>query len=100
MRGHRSNIFNDDFKSVGIFTGEHKKYRTETVLDYNGSLGEVKTVPKTVEFGPDPAGSVGWSQKSQVKHVGGTMYQKTTTRTYKMRDGSIITKVIKQYMDN
>ena len=36
-RGHRTNIFNDGFKSVGINTGDHKVYRVQTVLDYNGS---------------------------------------------------------------
>ena len=93
-RGHRTGIFNDAFKSVGIYTGDHKVYRVQTVLDYNGSDTEMKAVVnKAVDFGPAPAGSRGWSQRSSVKFVGGK-YVKTTTRTYTMANGSKITKVI------
>ena len=36
-RGHRRNIFNGAFAHVGIYTGPHKTYGRQTVLDYMGS---------------------------------------------------------------
>jgi uncharacterized protein YkwD len=33
-RGHRVNIFKEEFRTVGIFTGYHDGYRTMTTLDY------------------------------------------------------------------
>lgn len=39
-RGHRKNIMNPAFVKFGCFTGEHKTYKTQTVLNYNGSFGK------------------------------------------------------------
>jgi len=36
-RGHRVNIFKSAYAYVGIWTGKHKTYRTQTCLDYSGS---------------------------------------------------------------
>jgi len=36
-RGHRRNIFQGKFAYVGIYTGPHKTYGRQTVLDYSGS---------------------------------------------------------------
>ena len=33
-RGHRENIFNNDFRCVGIYTGHHKDFDTMTTIDY------------------------------------------------------------------
>ena len=35
-RGHRQNIFNPNYKSVGIYTGYHTIFEQMTVMDYNG----------------------------------------------------------------
>ena len=45
-RGHRANIFNEEYKSVGIYTGDHKEFRVQTVLNYNGSDVETKSLLK------------------------------------------------------
>ena len=37
-RGHRTNIFNNNFKFLGAYTGAHTTYTTETVIDYAGGL--------------------------------------------------------------
>ena len=39
-RGHRSNIFNDAFKIIGVSCGPHKVYRGCCVLDYAGGFQE------------------------------------------------------------
>ena len=39
-RGHRTNIFNENYKLVGCFTGFHKAHNTSTVLNYNGRYTE------------------------------------------------------------
>ena len=36
-RGHRHNIFQKSFKSMSCFTGPHKTYECQTVINYNGS---------------------------------------------------------------
>ena len=36
-RGHRTNIFNKGFKKMACFTGDHKTYGKQTVINYNGS---------------------------------------------------------------
>jgi LCP family protein required for cell wall assembly len=35
-RGHRENIFSTDFTVMGCFTGPHKAYQSQTVIDYIG----------------------------------------------------------------
>lgn len=37
-RGHRKNILNNDFKVVGIATGQHPKYGTMCVMDFAGGF--------------------------------------------------------------
>jgi uncharacterized protein YkwD len=37
-RGHRENIFNPDFRCLGVFTGHHKDFETMTCIDYAGSF--------------------------------------------------------------
>ena len=37
-RGHRENLFNNDFRVCGIFSGEHKDFDTVTVIDYAASF--------------------------------------------------------------
>ena len=35
-RGHRDNIFKEEFQRMAFFTGAHKTYTSQTVLNYNG----------------------------------------------------------------
>lgn len=37
-RGHRKNLLNDNFKTIGIACGEHPKYRTMCVMDFAGGM--------------------------------------------------------------
>ncbi len=37
-RGHRKNILNNDFKLVGLGTGQHPKYGTMCVMDFAGGF--------------------------------------------------------------
>jgi uncharacterized protein YkwD len=47
-RGHRTNMYMPAFTQVGIFTGKHKKYRHETVLNYMGSNSPIQVnIPNT-----------------------------------------------------
>lgn len=41
-RGHRRNIFNKAYAYVGIYTGPHKTYGRQTVLDYTGTWNTFK----------------------------------------------------------
>ena len=41
-RGHRENIFNPDFRCVGIYSGAHKDFDTMSVLDYAASFVKAK----------------------------------------------------------
>jgi hypothetical protein len=101
-RGHRTNMFNGDFKVCGIVSGPHQKHTSLTVLDYAG--GFVKTgeedpmqrqmqefASAEVDFGDVPTNHRGWQQKSQIS-VQGRKAVKTVTRTYNLADGS--TKVV------
>ncbi len=37
-RGHRTNIFKNDFKIIGAWGGSHTKYKTCTVINYVGGF--------------------------------------------------------------
>ena len=66
-RGHRTNIFNKQFKKVSCYTGDHKVYKQQTVMNFNGSNTEMKAfLEQKVDFGASPAGCIGWSTKHQV----------------------------------
>lgn len=41
-RGHRTNIFNPKYRTVGIACGEHKTYRHMCVMDFAGGFREKK----------------------------------------------------------
>ena len=98
-RGHRTNIYQVGFKKFACYTGDHKVYKKSTVLNYNGSAAEMNALmEKEVDFGDPPAGCVGWSQSTQAKMSGGKII-KTTTRTYKMSDGSTQEKTITEESD-
>ena len=45
-RGHRHNIFNRGFKKMACFTGSHKTYGSQTVINYNGSAAEMNDFMK------------------------------------------------------
>ena len=64
-RGHRSNIFQKAFKKHACFTGDHKVYGSQTVLNYNGSNADMNEfMAKPVDFGDPPAGAQGWSEST------------------------------------
>ena len=94
-----SNIYNVGFKKFACFTGDHKVYKKSTVLNYNGSAAEMNALmEKEVDFGDAPEGCVGWSQSTSAS-MGGGKITKTTTRTYKLSDGSTQEKVIVEVSD-
>lgn len=37
-RGHRENLFNDDFRCCGIYSGQHKDFDCMSVIDYAASF--------------------------------------------------------------
>ena len=87
-RGHRHNIFNKGFKKMACFTGSHKTYESQTVINYNGSEAEMKEfMQKKVDFGPVPAGATSWSSKTRCEQGDGKIV-KTSTITYGFKDGS------------
>ena len=87
-RGHRTNMFNKQFKKMSSYTGPHKVYKLETVINYNGSNVAMNAFKaKKVVYPTAPAGSGGWSSSTRITTSGDVM-TKTTTITYKMRDGS------------
>ena len=109
-RGHRHNIFQKDFFKMACFTGPHKTYGSQTVINYNGSnaerdarMAQTKAsmdefIKKEVDYGPKPEGCTGWSTKTGVQSGGGKL-KKTSTITYKMRDGSTKSKTIVEEID-
>ena len=51
-RGHRENVFNQEFGVVGISTNDHKDFGTMTTLDYAGSFvpqGEPDPIEKQMD---------------------------------------------------
>lgn len=46
-RGHRENLFNPDFRYVGVGFGEHTEFRHATVLDYCGDIEGYKNTAKS-----------------------------------------------------
>ena len=75
-RGHRENIFNNEFRVIGCFTGDHKDFGSMTAIDYAGSFvaqGEPDPIEKQmdeflkqdVDFDmPDEVRS--WKQNSKI----------------------------------
>lgn len=43
-RGHRKNIFNEQFLKVGVAYGYHKQYQTMCVMDFAGIFNEKTTI--------------------------------------------------------
>jgi len=83
-RGHRANIFQKGFKKMSCFTGDHKQYGKQCVINYNGSDAEMKALmEEAADFGADPEGCVGWYEATSCQMAGGKMIKKTT-RTYQM----------------
>lgn len=37
-RGHRENLFNDDFRCCGVHSGLHKDFDTMTCIDYTAAF--------------------------------------------------------------
>ena len=48
-RGHRTNIYNPDFKTVGIAIGDHKVYGNMCVMDFADAVAEKKDYEKKAE---------------------------------------------------
>ena len=76
-RGHRENLFNDDFRVCGIFTGDHKDFDTVTVVDYAASFVKAgdedpierqmdEFLKEEVTFDDMPADIRGWKQNSKI----------------------------------
>lgn len=97
-RGHRENIFNQEFNIMGCFTGPHKDFNNMTCIDYAGAFvpsGEPDPIEKQmdtflkeeVDFPDMPAEVRSWKQHSKIK-VQGNQAKKTTIRTCKLKDGS------------
>lgn len=70
-RGHRENLFNDDFRVCGIFSGEHKDFDTMSCIDYTAAFvktGDEDPVEKQMDeflkeevmFDDMPADIRGW----------------------------------------
>merc|ERR1712226_1281949 len=103
-RRHRKNLLNPEYKVVGIASGKHEEYYTMAVIDFAGGfVGLDEEDPATIAMKkyldekPDfeekmkelPGEYRSWKQKSKVK-MHGKMATKTTTRTVKMKDGTVI----------
>lgn len=50
-RGHRHNVFDPDYKLVGVYVGVHKKFKYITVMDYckKFTMKKAKKQAETVE---------------------------------------------------
>ena len=84
---------------MSCFTGDHKVYKKQTVINYNGTAADMKAfMAQKVDFGEPPAGCTGWSTATQVASSGDKL-TKTSTITYKMGDGSEQKKVVTETMD-
>ena len=61
-RGHRTNIFNPVFKKMACFTGDHKVYEKQTVINYNGDISEMDAfMREEAEFGQPPQRCTRWT---------------------------------------
>ena len=76
-RGHRENLFNNDFRVCGIFSGDHKDFDTVTVCDYAASFVKAgdedpierqmdEFLKEEVTFDDMPADIRGWKQNSKI----------------------------------
>jgi len=75
-RGHRTNIFNPEFKTVGLFLGEHKDLEYITVMDFSGGFvlkGSEDPIEKQMkQFLEEqveldtPEGTLSWKQNVKV----------------------------------
>lgn len=114
-RGHRTNIFNANFKVMGSHSGAHKTYGTQTVIDYasgvsDGASGTQQSVGSSAAHstgGHDmqsimdefmaqevtfdmPPNFASYSENTEVKMEGNKM-TKIVTRTIKMANGGTST---------
>ena len=93
-RVNRKNIFHHEFKKMSCFTGDHKVYKKQTVINYNGSASDMKAfMAKEVDFGEPPVGCTGWSISNKVDS-NDTQMIKTSTITYDLKNGEKEKKVI------
>jgi hypothetical protein len=96
-RGDRTNIFNTEFKKVGLFSGPHSDFENMTCIEFAGGFvkaGEDDPIEKQMqEFLKEqvdfemPEDVRSWKQNSKV-NVQGYKASKTVTRVCKLKDGS------------
>lgn len=97
-RGHRSNILSPDFNYIGCYSGNHNGLDHITVINYAGGFigaGDDDIIEKQMNeflqeevlFTDMPPNFSSWRQNSKIK-VEGNIATKTTTRTFKLKDGS------------
>ena len=97
-RGHRENLFNDDFRTCGVYSGQHKDFDTMTCVDYAASFVKAgdedpierqmdEFLKEEVAFEDMPMDIRGWKQNSKIQ-VQGHRAIKTVTRTCRLKDGS------------
>lgn len=110
-RGHRENLFNNDFRVCGVFSGDHKDFDTVTVIDYSASFVKAgdedpierqmdEFLKEEVTFDDMPADIRGWKQNSKIQ-VQGHNAIKTVTRTCRLKDGSekVLTVTVEREFD-
>ena len=84
---------------MSSYTGYHKTYGRQTVLNYNGdnkAMNDFMAAP--ANFPPAPAGASGYSTSSSVE-MGETQFIKTSVRTYTMSDGTTEKKTVVETLD-
>ena len=77
-RGHRENLFNDDFRCCGVYSGQHKDFDCMTVIDYSASFVKAgaedpierqmdEFLKEEVQFDDMPHDIRGWKQNSKIQ---------------------------------